>query len=296
MNSRWLRKVKRLPGRVKLGMRNAPFLRSFYQGAYLKRRAAFKESKLPLAEAEAELAAAIDRDGCILTSMDELPFMLNTPLLESVDRLLPELLQLSGRPHESSLSLSHETIIKYPELYAWGLHEKLLDLAEDCLGLPAFYHRLEIRNDLVNKTNPTPASQWHRDPADYKIFKLIVYLNDVSAGGGPFEFISKGESASAAHALNYSSGYLSDEVMERFVARDRWSACIGSRGSVVIGDTASIFHRIRAPSSERRLSITYTYTSRSPIRIYDEISLPPQDVKAISKHLNERQRLCLFLD
>lgn len=295
MLNTFARRIRRVPGKLKLNFLRFPVIKPITLLLYQRRLGAFAESTPRLSASAAEFLAEIDREGAVFTTLDELPFRPRLSLLDAVDTLLPEL-RANGGGQENSIRISHERIIKCPDIYLWGLDETLLDIAENCLSLPAFYHRVELRNDLVNEDTPTSASQWHRDPADRRIFKLIVYLNDVSAGGGPFEFISKDRSISACRALKYHSGYVSDAVLERTVPREHWQVCVGARGSVLVGDTAAIFHRIRAPATASRLSITFTYTSRRPLRIYDEVALPEQDIQVISASLTERQRRCLFLD
>jgi hypothetical protein len=295
MLTRFSKKIRRVPGKIKLILLGFPIIKSIDQLRYKRRLAAFVEATPHISASAADVVTSVNREGAFLTAIENLPCCHNSSLLTSVDRLLPEL-QKDNCGKENSVRISHEHIIKFPDIYLWGLDEKLLDIAENCLGLPAFYHRVEVRRDLVNQGNPTPASQWHRDPADYRIFKLIVYLNDVSAGDGPFEFIARTKTAAASRALKYHSGYVSDAVMESLVPREHWQPCTGARGSVVVGDTASVFHRIQAPVNSHRLSITFTYTSRKPVRVYDEISLPAQDIANLGRYLTERQKQCLFLD
>ena len=80
--------------------------------------------------------------------------------------------------------------------------------------------------------------RWHLDWEDRRIIKIIIYLNDVNVGGGPYEYISRNITPEAIKKLNYYNlGYLSDAEMAAAVPKSLWTSCLAKKGSVVISYT-----------------------------------------------------------
>ena len=86
---------------------------------------------------------------------------------------------------------------------------------------------------------------WHLDREDRRMLKIIIYLNDVSEEGGPFQYIPKSltSTISSDRLIVLYYGYIDDKTMEQVVPQSKWKSCLGSAGTVVIADTASNFHR-----------------------------------------------------
>ena len=75
--------------------------------------------------------------------------------------------------------------------------------------------------------------------------RIVIYLNDVGADGGPFEFDPSGAVARIA----------ADPTKIR--------SCPGAAGTVIFADTARYLHRA-GPAAADRMAIFYSYFSRPP--------------------------------
>ena len=290
-----LSKSKRIPGKVKLELLRVPLFKSISELNYQHRITDYAECLPKISPEAARFIESIHREGAVVTTLDKLPLTAPNSLLKATEKFLPEL-QKNTAKNQNSLRISQNRIVRDPEIFLWGIQEELLDIIENYLGLPVFYHRVEMRRDLVNLNNPINVSQWHRDAADYRMIKLIIYLNDVTVGGGAFEYMPKNVTLSSSENLGYHCGFVSDNRMANSVPQEYWHMCTGKAGTIIVADTHNIFHRIQAPVKSDRFSITFTYTSRKPVRLYDKVSLSPQDLSVISSHLNKRQKQCLMME
>ena len=92
-------------------------------------------------------------------------------------------------------------LMDFPEIYMWGLNQRLLGVVENYIGLPIRYHGADLRREF-NDGKLNDVRQWHVDAEDRRMFKIIVYLNDVLPGGGPFQYLPKGVTAETARRLS----------------------------------------------------------------------------------------------
>src|SRR6185295_11795761 len=117
--------------------------------------------------------------------------------------------------------LSSKRMQEFPEIYLWGLNERLLSLVENYIGLPIRYHGVDVRREICDG-RPNDVRQWHIDAEDHRMFRVIIYLNDVAADGGPFEYIRRELTVGAVQKLGYGSGFVTDRDMARVVPRAEW--------------------------------------------------------------------------
>jgi hypothetical protein len=184
--------------------------------------------------------------------------------------------------------------MKYPSLFLWGMEERLLNIVENYLGLPVAYHGLYIRRDLANGVQ-RKTRLWHIDKEDRRMVKIIIYLEDVNPDNGPFQYISKSVTPTILRALKQNCGRIKDKDMERVVPPSQWKSCVGSAGTVIMIDSASIFHRGKVPVVSDRLSIFFDYTSRKPKHpYYCKSSFSFNDLITLTKHLSEHKKKCIF--
>ena len=186
--------------------------------------------------------------------------------------------------------ISTERLNQNPEIFLWGAHESLLNLAENYIQLPIYYLGAELKRE-ISDNNAEGIRYWHIDIEDRRMMKIIIYLNDVDEQGGPFEYISKPLSQTGAKAMNYSSGLVDDESMNRYIPSEYWQACPGPKHSAFIADTCSIFHRARPPVNQDRYSITFHYVSQLPLMLYEKLYFG--DMDALNQHLSPRQKQCV---
>ena len=241
------------------------------------------------------IAAALERDGATVVTLDELA-------VEGTPRMLGEArgavagVERDARmaPGKSYfLAVPHAAFQALPGVVGWGLSESLLDIVEHYLGQPVFYRGVVGRRELPDG-QAVETRLFHRDAEDVRSVKIIVYLNDVPPESGPFEYVPRGFTPPSGD-LVFRDGRVSDEEMARHAAESHWVRCEGPAGTVVIADTCSVYHRGRVPVAGHRDALFFAYNSSAPTLpdmagpIFDFGPLLPELA------LSERQRAALTL-
>ncbi|MGH8000477.1 MAG: 2OG-Fe(II) oxygenase, partial [Brasilonema sp.] len=192
-----------------------------YQAALAKHM-----SHLPvLSSTDSTLVETLNTEGSVITSLEELSIPSTAQMLEAAKNLMPKIPRvLSGDENEFVIHATSQQIMEYPKIFLWGLEQRLLNIAENYLGLPVAYHGTYFRRDLANQVE-RKSRLWHMDSEDRKLFKVIIYLNDINNDGGPFQYIPKDITSKVAHSLGYKSGYIRDECMQKFVSPSDYKSC-----------------------------------------------------------------------
>ncbi len=235
-----------------------------YNFVYWRRRRRYRPHLPPLNVEDRALVAALAREGGVVSSLDALAFAGTTAMLAAGDALMAA---IKDRPAVNkgafAVQPTADEIGAYPDLIRWGLEERLLAMVTNYIGLPVTYRGLTVRRDFVGG-DMIETRLFHRDNEDNRIVKIIVYLNDVGEAGGAYEFIPRTISP-ASWRIPISDSRASDEAIARLVPRSRWVPCAGRRGTVVLTDTCSVFHRGRIAETEDRQTLFFTYNSTTPI-------------------------------
>lgn len=228
-----------------------------FRGARARARPALP----PLPPRLRPLLEQIERDGAAISSVAEL----GAPacLLPELDALLAGTAD-DGKHGKGYVQHAPEIAVEAAEhVLAWGLGEDLLALCANYIGLPVAYRGVAVRRDLADGEE-TGTRIWHRDGEDSRILKAIVYVNDVGADGGPFEYVPRPH-APATWRVRVHDGNRADDF-EKLVPAAHWRACTGPRGTVVLVDTCAVYHRGRVPTVADRLTAFYCYNSAQPVR------------------------------
>ncbi|BAZ13309.1 hypothetical protein NIES4071_51480 [Calothrix sp. NIES-4071] len=291
-----IEKIKRIPNRIKrIVLQFAVF--KIVSELFYKKQVEKHVNHLPeIYSEDLTLIESLRQEGAFITSLEELEIPTTSQLLVGAEKLVPELLtfksdQSRNSNHVESLPLFK--LMKYPEIFMWGLEERLLNIIENYIGLPVLYHGAHFRREVANG-KLIGVRQWHTDVEDHRMVRIIVYLNNVTLNGGSFEYISKYLTSSLRKTLRYTSGFVSDEIMKTFVPTSDWKPCLGRSGTVIFSDTRNVFHRARPPVEADRFSITFSYTSRRPIAIFNKVILTRDEFLEISSRLSIRQRQCIL--
>lgn len=203
---------------------------------------------------------------------------------------LTSLLAADTSPRTSTIRPPQTELLSDVRLWRWGLDDELLDVAENYLGQPARYYGADVRREVADGRPAHDVRQWHRDIEDHRVFKILVWLNDVGPDGGPFAHVSADGSQDAARQLRYVSGFVSDDAMRAVVPESAWHLCTGPRWTAVMPDTARLFHRATPPVREDRYSVTFTWTSRHPVRTMPAPTvLSEEQIDQIKEGLAPRQ-------
>jgi hypothetical protein len=159
----------------------------------------------------------------------------------------------------ASTDLAHgELLARLPGLFLLGLQAPLLAVAEHYLRVPIAYHGAVLRHSLADGRQVGPRL-WHRDSEDFHVLRTVLYLNDVADDGGPFEYLARG----ARPALP-DEGMFSDSRMAAHVPRHHWQRCIGAAGTLVIADSAQVFHHESLQRGRPRSVVMLGHSSRRP--------------------------------
>jgi hypothetical protein len=250
--------------------------------------------RLPLLDAgDLPFLHALRTVGAHLTSIDSLRLAGTPAMASACDKLTRELaaMPLDGG---NAPRLPLHRLMDFPEIYMWGLDPRLLDFIENYVGLPIRYHGADMRREVADG-KLTDVRQWHIDAEDWRMFKIIVYLNDVAPGGGPFQYLPRELTIETARRLGYGSGFVSDEAMSAVLPPSRWVECLAGSHSALMADTCKVFHRAQPPRTKDRYSITYSWTSTTAIKSYPTMPLTEQDRAYIAAHTDSRQRACLAM-
>lgn len=86
-----------------------------------------------------------------------------------------------------------------------------------------------------------------------------------------------------------------DDDMRRLVPESEWTTVDGRAGTVVIADTAALFHKGSRPRQRDRVALFYDYTSRRPLHpYYCKSALPRQHLEALTTGMDDRARESVF--
>lgn len=274
----------RVRGRAKRVALRAPVVNHWSEQRWLAQLGRHAE-KLPwLTQEGFEIVTTLRSEGIVVRDASAL---LSRDIMAIADRFIDQLREVTV--HKSRLSVLPDDLVTDPALYKWGLNDDNLNVAENYIGLPVHYRGVAVKRERADGI-AADTRQWHLDPEDRRLLKIIVYLNDVDDGCGPFEYMNRDATRRAVHHLHYSSGYVSDEAMARVVPSSDWVRVTGRRLTAVFVDTSSVFHRAKPPTSSDRYSMTFSYASTTPLQVYPEAFLSPPALASVSNQLTPRQR------
>ncbi len=286
-----LMKAMRAPDKIRRELLRIPVFRQQAERSYLNRLKKYKPLIARAQYMDVPLVGGLQETGTAITSLQYLS-------LESTDRMLGEAAELvrylksSSMSHHSVVATPPAKLLNYPEVFLWGLEERLLDLIENYIGMPVIYHGFAAIRNLANGQSDD-VRQWHIDAEDHRMVKIILYLNNVSDCGGPYEFIDRRFTDKILEGAHYKSGFMSDADIAKIVPRSDWNSCTGDYGTTVLSDTCSVFHRAKPPTGSDRFSLTFYYASIKPKTIRETWAYPPDHWAIISNRISDRQRICL---
>jgi hypothetical protein len=105
------------------------------------------------------------------------------------------------------------------------------------------------------------SQRWHRDPEDEHVVKVFLYLSDVDAGAGPFEYIRSSATGGRYGDLwpwGQAKRYPPPDGLTSRVAKEDRLTVTGPAGTLILCDTGG-FHRGGFASMKPRVLATWTY-------------------------------------
>ncbi len=260
-----------------------------------RRAVASHRRMLPaLSPADRAIVEALERDGIYISSLDCLGLPDSREAVRIGQTLAAEFGADAHRQAAGGIEFNMvppERIVINPRIFAWGLSDRLLDIAEAYLGVPAAYDGMQIIYTVADGREIS-TRRWHRDWEDRKMLKVAIYLNDVDAEGGPFEAV-KGPRRLEGDEFSYD--LMTDDDLRRMFGEefaDRVTSCTGRTGTVIFVDTARQYHRGRPATGTDRAAIFYSYFAKRPRHPFfcERSGLSRQQIERLSRHLNPRQR------
>lgn len=139
-----------------------------------------------------------------------------------------------------------------------AVNDRLMPVVNSYLGLAGDFRYYDIWQTFIANQGPVRSQNWHRDPEDYLMVKVFIYLNDVDETGGPFMY-AKGSHAKGANFKDpewykedgRNANRSSDENVEKIIPRSDWMTATGKAGTVILADTRGLHKGGFATHNER---------------------------------------------
>lgn len=212
-----------------------------------------------------EAIASLQTEGVYMTTVERLLGVAAPAYRETMDvaMALIEREGVTWNSRGASTDLAHgDLLARLPALFLFGLHTTVLSIVEQYLRFPVAYHGAVFRHSLVDGNQVGPRL-WHRDAEDRHVLRTLVYLNDVAEDGGPFEYVPRSFPGIGSKKV-LSVGLRSDEEMAAIVPREHWKRCFGPAGTVVMADSAQVFHHESLQRRADRSVVMMGHASRHP--------------------------------
>jgi len=248
-----------------------------------------------LSPKDLNLVETVKREGVAITSLDALSIPSSKKMFEVSQNLMSQIPKsIPGTKNEYVVHASSRQMMENSEICLWGLEQRILNIAENYLGLPVAFHGAYFRRDIANNIEDM-SRLWHIDIEDLRVFKVIIYLQDVNEENGPFECIPLSLSKQVAEKLKYRHGYVKSQRMEQALSDSHYQSCTGKAGTVVIAATGSVFHRGKKPIASDRFALFFDYTSRLPkLSFLNQYSMTQENLHLLSSKVSESQRQSLL--
>ena len=153
----------------------------------------------------------------------------------------------------------------------------MLDIANTYLGLWSKLEYVDMWYSVPQAPDADRISsqRWHRDFNDKHLLKAFLYLVDVDAGTGPFEYVP-GSAPGGRHADAWpwrplGENYPPDGELEKRIPEDGIRTFTAPKGTMVLCNTSG-FHRGGFATESPRVLATATYSSPASLASLTERS------------------------
>jgi hypothetical protein len=262
------RRLLSIPADIALSAINVPAVEAKLLSELCGVREKHSKNLPKLSNDDAAIVSGLERDGFYVTSLDELALNSSKIMFEAGQDLAAAYKKRVSTQRSwgrADIVAEPKEVLKYPEIFRWGLEARLRCIVECYLGLPIAYDGMHMFYTVANGRE-TGTRMWHRDREDRRVVRVAVYLNDVDEHGGPFQVLNKKSTATTKASFQYPmlkdaklSAWLGHPVTERDV-----KTFTGRAGTVIFCDTARQYHRGKPAISHDRGALFYCYFSRTP--------------------------------
>lgn len=152
-------------------------------------------------------------------------------------------------------------------LAQWALRPEILSLVNSYYGFYARLLTLKYWYSVAARNAVADGSQmWHRDYNDFSMVKSFIYVNDVTASGGPFSY-ARGTHRGWLRGTDprfvrdsHNSKRVTDAEMAEFAGKKNLTTVTGRAGTVLITDVSG-FHKGGFATEDDRRMIVVAYVS-----------------------------------
>jgi hypothetical protein len=289
-----------LPATMAFNAVKIPYVRTRLDG-HRARAVLDHAPRLPsLPDLDATIVQRLERSGVAITSLDALGVPGTQEMFASAQALsetLAERCDARVRATSAFLEATDADLMRHPDIYRWGVNDRVLRIVEAYLGLPVGY------DGLTYSYNPANGQElrtrlWHRDLEDLRMVKVAVYVSDVGESGGPFQILLSDMAGRLGRHVRSPS--ISQSDIEKYLgaeyARAAVTTCTGAAGTVVFADTARYYHRGKPPDTQDRSAIFYSYFARRPRYPFfcERCTLSRADILKLAAGLPQHQRDCIL--
>ena len=154
---------------------------------------------------------------------------------------------------------------------------RMLDIANAYLRMWSKLEYLDVWYSVPQATGAERVSsqRWHRDYNDKHLLKAFLYLVDVDAAMGPFQYVPGsqpgGPYADAWPWTPLGQNYPTEEELEQRIPSSAAHAFTGPRATLIFCNTAG-FHRGGFSTTDPRVLATVTYSSPASLASLTERS------------------------
>jgi hypothetical protein len=242
----------------------APFEKRLSQH-YDQIRRAYADRIPALSKEDSLIVRTLEKDGVFVTSLGALGLPGTAEMFAQAAALSRILGQRTAdtRPTRSATA---DDLMSHPEIFAWGMSNRLLGVVEAYLGLPVAYDGLCYFHSQPDGAE-TDIRVWHLDREDRRMVKIGIYVTDVGEADGPLQFISRSVTRQLEPISYRYRPFTHTELARRLGSSalpDAINTITGAPGTVIFIDTAQHLHRGSPPTARSRSAIYYSYFGRPP--------------------------------
>ena len=257
-------------------------------------RRLFSGAHVELDDPQQRIIEALDTDGYIVVPFDELvpDEELRSAVLAQGDAFVADTEQgLASEAGGAEATLrrragkefvvraySFEGVTLDPARDAWFracLSHRLLDIANSYLRMWAKLSYVDMWYTAPQAAGAERAASqlWHRDFDDKHLLKAFLYLVDVDASAGPFEYVG-GSQPGGPHKGTRGwapmvTGRFTEEEVNKHVPADAIKTFTAPRGTVILCNTSGL-HRGGFATERPRALATATYCSPASLKALSE--------------------------
>jgi hypothetical protein len=295
------RKARNIPADLALRTINIPMVENRLRARHEQARDRHEPDLPKLSAADMEIVNTLHRDGVHMTSLASLALPNTGEMFGSAQSIADSYRDRVGSKAFSNwdvIMASADEIMSHPEIFKWGLNQRLLNIVEAYLGLPVAYDGLNMFYTVADGRQ-VGTRKWHRDREDRRMIKIAVYCNDVDEDGGPLQVVRR-DVVKGNLIDDFTYPVLSQEGLEKKLGaqiNDRdVMTCTGPAGTVIFSDTASQYHRGKPAISRDRCAIFYNYFSRVPRHPFfcERSGLSRSQIAKLADGLTPEQRDCVL--